>query len=138
MKKILKAIYFLAGLGLGLRIGEYLAQGELLSRLFGFDFTQKAPHISLLIVTGIITGLIFLIIIPFIIRGVVALSKLIVNHIKNTSFTRIVYSVGGLIVSLILAALVSMPIYKINLPSAVIGILVILVYVIFEIGRAHV
>lgn len=131
MKKILNVIYFLAGFALGLRLGEYLAQGELLSRLFGVDFTQNAPHISLLIIFGIIIGIIFLSIIPYIIRGIVALSKLTVNHIKNTSLTRIVYSVGGLIISLILAALVSMPIYKINLPSIVISILVILIYVIF-------
>ncbi len=131
MKKILKVIYFIAGFGLGLRLGEFLAQGTLLSRFLGLDFTQKAPHISLLIISGIIIGIIFLIIIPFIVRGIVALSKLTVNHIKNTSFTRIIYSVGGLIVSLILAALVSMPIYKINLPSVIISILVILVYVVF-------
>jgi hypothetical protein len=64
VKKILKAIYFIAGFGLGLRLGQLLAEGALLSRIFGFDFTQKAPHISLLIISGIIIGIIFLLLFP--------------------------------------------------------------------------
>ncbi len=125
---LLKAVYFFIGFLSGYQIGPLFYTSDVL-HIFNWDLTGNWAQIAIKGIFGFIFGLIFVIIIPIFARGFEKISKKWVKELKSVSLMQLVMYVVTLIISLILAALVCNPIYKLEIAPFLQTIITIVIYV---------
>jgi uncharacterized protein YacL len=125
---LLKAISFLFGFLTGYQLGPMIYRIDAVANLFGWGLTQDAAETVFAISGGLIFGIIFLIIIPAISKRVGVESNKLVKKLKTVSLAQLLMYVGALIISLVLAALFSSPIYKLQIPTVLQIIIVTAIY----------
>ena len=129
MKILLKLIYFALGYLSGAGLGSALLV-NLEKPLVLFDITFSVSMIKLIapMVSGFIFGLIFLILIPLTFKALNTILTDLLAKAKEMSVMQIILVIFGLILGLVLAALVTSPIYKIISINILRVLLTIIIY----------
>ncbi len=115
MKAFLKSLYFLFGMFIGYQVGVYVFGLDFVNSLFPSSVSVDMASFITRIVVGFLFGIIFLIIIPSIARAFDKLSKDWVTGLKNVPMPQLIITALGFLIAFSLAALISTPIYKLNI-----------------------
>jgi len=127
IRKILRFFFALIGILLGSASANMIISN---SRIQGFLNIVISPETELIIyaVLMILFGLIFFILFPVILSGVEKLSKIVETSMDNMRLVDIGLGIGGLVIGLVIAMLVSFAFYQIPFPW-VGGVLTMIIYV---------
>ena len=129
LRRVLSCVYFLIGGLIGFGLSDLLMSTEWFLSLFGLtEFSLTVKSIISLVV-GAILGIIFIIIIPKLVRAFDKLSKNLTHQLRNISVGQIVATIIAIILSLILSVLICGPIYKLALPQYILTIIVFAIYI---------
>lgn len=129
MKTFLKSLYFLFGMFVGYQFGRYIYGFDFISSMYPASISVDMASFITRIVVGIIFGIIFLIIIPAIARAFDKISQDWVTELKNVPITQLIITAIGFLIAFSLAALLSTPIYKLNIHDVFKVIISIALYV---------
>ena len=125
---LLKFIYFIVGFISGYQIGPLIYNLDYIMNLLNWNLPDNTAKLILSLIFGLIVGIIFLILIPALAHAFRNVSKKWTKDLKNVSLPQLIMFVVALIVALVVAALICSPIYKLELPSFLRVIIVILIY----------
>ena len=129
MKTILRLISFISGFILGFQLASVIINFEAMPFvILGITFSGALAKYAILSFFGIIGGFIGIILLALFVRTVDSVAKDWAKKLRAITIPQLIVSVGGLIISLIVAALVSNPVYKLSLPEPVRIILTVLIY----------
>lgn len=121
MKKLVYVISYIIGAIIGIQLASWLISSGFVNSTIG-----KGTVYAL---SCILFGFIFLCFIPIVIKVTKMLFTKINVELKNTTMTQIIMIAFGLLIGLILSALLSLPIQKMNLAAWVTSTLTIVIYI---------
>lgn len=113
LKKILRIIFSLIGLSIGLLIGDALLKIQYIVDL-GYFSDSTLGRISILGFITILFGLIFFLLSPYIYKGITKLIEYAEKSIQKLSASEIIFGAVGVIIALIITSLVGMPLNRIE------------------------
>ncbi|MFA0815768.1 MAG: PIN/TRAM domain-containing protein [Anaerofustis sp.] len=131
---LLKFIYFIIGFISGYQIGPLIYNADYIMNMLNWNFPESTAKLILSLIFGFIVGIIFLILIPAIAHAFNKISKRWIKELKNVSLPQMIMFVVALIISLVLAALICSPIYRLELPPFLRVIIVIVIYSVLIYG----
>lgn len=137
LKKILRIIFSLIGLSIGLLIGDALLKIKYIVNL-GYFSDSALGRISFLVFITILFGLIFFLLSPYIYKGITKLIEYAEKSIQKLSASEIIFGAVGVIIALIITSLVGMPLNRIEKIPVVGQVLFILFNIIGAIIGADV
>ena len=137
LKKILRIIFSLIGLSIGLLIGDALLKIKYIVNL-GYFSDSTLGRISFLVFITILFGLIFFLLSPYIYKWITKLIEYAEKSIQKLSASEIIFGAVGVIIALIITSLVGMPLNRIEKIPVVGQVLFILFNIIGAIIGADV
>lgn len=137
LKKILRIIFSLIGLSIGLLVGDALLKIKYIVNL-GYFSDSALGRISFLVFITILFGLIFFLLSPYIYKGITKLIEYAEKSIQKLSASEIIFGAVGVIIALIITSLVGMPLNRIEKIPVVGQVLFILFNIIGAIIGADV
>lgn len=128
IQKILRVSVALIGVLVGSASANMIISNPWIQK--SFDLNLK-PELELFIYAAfmILFGLIFFILFPLMLKGVKKLSKVVEASLENVRLIDIGLGIGGLVIGLVIAMLISFAFYQIPFPW-IGGILTIIIYII--------
>ncbi|MCL1912759.1 MAG: PIN domain-containing protein [Eubacteriaceae bacterium] len=129
MKKLIRLISFAAGFLAGFQLFAFISgTGTPSFKFFGIEFSGLAAHYTLRTVSGFIFGLIFLIFIPMMVNSFASVTDKWVKNLRRIPLQQIIANIIAIIVSLVLAAMITSPLYKLNLQTWLATLVTVVVY----------
>lgn len=137
LKKILRVIFTIIGLLLGVMLGDAFLKIQYIVGL-GYFSNSILGRIALLVFMSILVGFIFFLSTPYIYKGISKLIEYSEKSIQKLSASEIIFGAIGVILALIITSLVGMPLNRITLVPLLGQILFILFNLIGAIIGAEV
>ncbi|MEF9917938.1 MAG: PIN/TRAM domain-containing protein [Eubacterium sp.] len=129
IRKVLRVAFAILGLLTGIAITNILVTSEWVISVLPVQITPEI-ELGAYIFFTLLFGLIFFIIFPLIVVGVKKLTQLIETSMENVRMVDIALSVGGLLIGLLIAMLISFAFYQIPFPWLS-SLLTAIVYIVF-------
>lgn len=128
IQKILRIFFALIGVLLGSAAANVFISNIWIQESLNLKFGPETELI-IYVVMMILLGLIFFILFPVLLNGVKKLTKIVETSMENVRLIDIGLGIGGLVIGLIIAMLISFAFYQIPFPW-VGGILTMIIYVV--------
>ncbi|MBR5996218.1 MAG: TRAM domain-containing protein [Eubacteriaceae bacterium] len=129
MKSLFYYLLFALGFLIGYNMGESLFGLEAVSAFMLKYFPETAAHVLMCSTCGILLGIIFIIIIPRIIKVFSESLEQWIASLKGVSMIQLIIAVVFIIIALLISSLICVPIYKIDMPDVIKALLAVIVYV---------
>ncbi|MGV8906585.1 MAG: PIN/TRAM domain-containing protein [Acetobacterium sp.] len=127
IRKILRFFFALIGILLGSASANMIIANSKIQAFLNITIASETQLI-IYVVLMILFGLIFFILFPVLLNGVEKLSKIVETSMENMRLIDIGLGIGGLVIGLVIAMLVSFAFYQIPFPW-VGGVLTMIIYV---------
>jgi len=129
MKKALRWISLLVGFGIGFQAMMMLSTRKPSYTLFGFAFERAWTYYLAICGCSAVIGLIFFLIFSYLLKSINLLSNTWLKDLRKLSLGQIFFYIACLLVSLILAGLISSPILKLQFADWLKTALTFLIYI---------
>lgn len=115
LQKFLRVCFAILGLLLGSALASMVVSNGRIREMMPIAFTPQV-ELGTYIVIMILCGLIFFIFFPLILKGVKKLTKMVEASMEDVRLVDIALGVGGLVIGLLIAMLISFAFYQIPFP----------------------
>ena len=115
LQKFLRVCFSILGILLGSALAQMVIINEWIQATLHIQFTPEI-ELGTYIVIMVLCGLIFFIFFPLILKGVKNLTKMVEASMEDVRLVDIALGVGGLVIGLIIAMLISFAFYQIPFP----------------------
>ncbi|MEG0376969.1 MAG: PIN/TRAM domain-containing protein [Eubacterium sp.] len=129
IQKVLRVAFAIIGLISGLTVASVVITNGWFAKILPISFTPEI-EVGAYIFFSIVFGLIFFIIFPLIVAGVKKLTQAVETSMESVRMIDIALAVGGLVIGLLIAMLISFAFYQIPF-SGVGSLLTAVVYIVF-------
>ncbi len=129
MKSLFYYLIFALGFLIGYNTGESLFRLESVSAFLLKHFSETIANVLICSTCGLLLGIIFIIIIPRIIKAFSESLQQWIANLKGVSMIQLVIAVVFIIIALLISSLICLPIYKIDMPDVIKALLAVIVYV---------
>ena len=129
MKSLFYYLIFALGFLIGYNMGESLFSLESVSAFLLKHFSEAVANVLICSTCGLLLGIIFIIIIPRIIKAFSESLQQWIASLKGVSMIQLVIAVVFIIIALLISSLICLPIYKIDMPDVLKALLAVIVYV---------
>jgi uncharacterized protein YacL len=128
IQKILRVSFGIVGILVGMALANVLVTNTWILRSLEIDLT---PELEVILYAALIVlfGLIFFILFPLMLKGVKKLSKVVETSMENVRLIDIGLGIGGLVIGLVIAMLISFAFAQIPIPW-IGGLLTISIYIV--------
>lgn len=129
MKILLKIMSFIIGFISGYQFGAlFYPDITQIIHILSFDLSGRGALIAISCLCGFILGLILLFLLPLVLGKLSVALREWANSLNQVSIPQIGFSILGLLIALVLAALIANPILKLDMPDWIKNISIILIY----------